>query len=165
VTAWILHPCQSLDDLLGGHAPRHRVAPPVTPPNRETAVLHCPWCRQGMREVQHAGVPFHRCGKCGVHWIDRRNLLAGEAPRAGRRTFDGPSCPSEGGPLIPHRRGEIEFWRCNRCEGILISEGNWNRMIGAPTLKAHREDTVESGNEAESDLPLVLRILTALVDD
>jgi hypothetical protein len=54
----------------------------------------------------------------------------------------------------------VEFWRCNRCEGILISEGNWNGMIGAPTLKAHREDMVESGNEAESNLALVLRVLT-----
>jgi hypothetical protein len=38
-------------------------------------------------------------------------------------------------------------------------------MIGAPSLQAHREETVEPGHEAGSDLPLVLRILTALVDD
>jgi Zn-finger nucleic acid-binding protein len=110
--------------------------------------MNCPWCRASLDLVTLGPVTVDHCPTCGAQWFDRTELAAvlnAEAPGLavdwGRPVPEAelggwPRCPRDQGDLIAHRWLGVEFGRCARCRGVLLSDASWNQLLQAARLRA-----------------------------
>lgn len=124
--------------------------------------MNCPDCHSTLEETDFKGIAIHECPRCRGRWFDRGELRKakehtdedirwldfdpfGKSPDAFHVVSKGKPCPVCDEPMLSlaYENSAVVIGRCEKCRGIWLGHGEFEKMISYLEELVSRESAGE----------------------